>query len=155
MTDVSKRLVAFGVYEVDLASGELRRQGRLVRLQQQPFEVLRALVERPGDLVTRDELQRRLWPDGVTVEFETALNKSVAKLRDALGDVADNPRFIETLPKRGYRFIAPVRSGSAPVDTGASPRPAAPADPPAAAAGTAAARNPGWRRRRAVLAAAA
>lgn len=77
-------------------------------LQQQPFEVLRALVEQPGDVVTRETLRRRLWPDGTIVDFDQSLNKSLTKLRDALGDSASNPRFVQTLPKRGYRFIAPV-----------------------------------------------
>jgi DNA-binding winged helix-turn-helix (wHTH) protein len=100
--------IRFGVFEADLASGELYREGRLVPLQQQPFEVLRALVERAGEVVTREALRKRLWPEGVVVDFDQSLNKSLTKLRDALGDSAANPRFIQTLPKRGYRFIAPV-----------------------------------------------
>lgn len=101
-------IVRFGTFEVHLATAELFRQGRPVHLQQQPFEVLRALLEHPGELVTRDMLRRRLWPDDVTVAFDQSLNKSITKLRDALGDRAASPRFIETLPKRGYRFIAPL-----------------------------------------------
>lgn len=104
----SGSVVRFGVFEADLAAGELRKQGRLVRLQQQPFDVLRVLLEHPGQVVTRDALHKRLWPDGVTVDFDQSLNKAVTKLRDALGDTADSPRFVETLPKRGYRFIAPL-----------------------------------------------
>jgi DNA-binding winged helix-turn-helix (wHTH) protein/tetratricopeptide (TPR) repeat protein len=101
-------VVRFGVFEAHLKSAELYKSGRLVRLQQQPFELLRALLEHPGELVTRDSLRRTLWPDGVTVDFDQSLNKSVTKLRQALGDTASSPRFVETLPKRGYRFIAPV-----------------------------------------------
>jgi DNA-binding winged helix-turn-helix (wHTH) protein/tetratricopeptide (TPR) repeat protein len=101
-------VVRFGQFEANLSTGELFRDGRRARLQHQPFEVLRVLLEKPGALVTRDDLRRRLWPDGITVEFDHSLNKCVAKLRDALGDSATNPRFIETLPKRGYRFLAPV-----------------------------------------------
>lgn len=101
-------VLRFGLFELSLAEAELRREGRLVRLQHQPFEVLRALVERPGDLLSREALRQRLWPADVTVDFDQSLNKTVAKLRDALGDTAENPRFIKTMPKRGYRFIAPV-----------------------------------------------
>ncbi|MEZ5283210.1 MAG: winged helix-turn-helix domain-containing protein, partial [Vicinamibacterales bacterium] len=108
MEPSSARVVRFGVFEADLSAGELRKQGRLVRLQQQPFDVLRVLVEQHGQVVTREALHRHLWPEGVTVDFDQSLNKAVTKLRDALGDTADSPRFIETLPKRGYRFIAPV-----------------------------------------------
>ncbi|MCA1586130.1 MAG: winged helix-turn-helix domain-containing protein, partial [Acidobacteria bacterium] len=100
--------IRFGVFEADLASGELHREGRLIAIQQQPFEVLRALVEQPGEVVTREALRKRLWPQGIVVDFDQSLNKSLTKLRDALGDRAANPRFIQTLPKRGYRFIAPV-----------------------------------------------
>ena len=98
----------FGVFELDLVAGELRRQGQVVRLQFQPFQLLVALVEQPGVVVTREELRRRLWPEGITVDFDQSLNKCVTKLRDALKDSAASPRFIETLPKRGYRFIADV-----------------------------------------------
>ena len=100
------RYIAFGVFEVDLDAGELRKRGRLIHVQQQPFEVLRALLLHPNDIVTRDQLRDRLWPDGVTVDFDQSLNKCITRLRSALGDSAENPRFIETLPKRGYRFIA-------------------------------------------------
>ncbi|MGE0041239.1 MAG: winged helix-turn-helix domain-containing protein, partial [Vicinamibacterales bacterium] len=107
------RIARFGTFEADLDAEELRRAGRLVRIQHQPFEVLRALVEHPGELVTREALHAWLWPDGVNVDFDQSLNKSITKLRDALGDSAENPRFVETLPKRGYRFIAPVVVGPA------------------------------------------
>ena len=100
--------VRFSGFELDLASAELRKSGVKVRLQEQPFLVLRALVERPGEVVSREELQQRLWPDETFVDFEDGLSTAVRKIRQALGDSASNPRFIETLPKRGYRFIAPV-----------------------------------------------
>lgn len=98
----------FGLFEADIAGGELRKQGRIVRLQQQPFDLLKALLARPGEIVTREELRQQLWPSSVIVDFDQSLNKSVTKLRDALGDSAASPRFIETLHKRGYRFFAPV-----------------------------------------------
>jgi DNA-binding winged helix-turn-helix (wHTH) protein/Tfp pilus assembly protein PilF len=98
----------FGTFRFDADSCELSKAGRPLKVQQQPLHVLRALLEQPGELVSREALRQRLWPDGVNVEFDQSLNKSLTKLRDALGDAASNPRFIETLPKRGYRFIAPV-----------------------------------------------
>ena len=101
-------VMRFGVFEADLRTGELRRQGGLVRLQSQPFLLLRVLLERAGDLVTRNELRLAIWPDSLFVDFELGLNRAVSKLRRALGDAAGNPRFIETLPRRGYRFMAPV-----------------------------------------------
>jgi DNA-binding winged helix-turn-helix (wHTH) protein len=100
--------VRFGVFELDLVTGELRRKGTKVRLQQQPFRVLALLVSRPGELVTREELRAALWPDAVFVDFDHGLNKAVAKIRRALGDLADNSHYVETLERRGYRFIAPV-----------------------------------------------
>jgi len=98
----------FGVYEVDPDAGELRKNGRKVSLQEQPFQVLALLLTRPGQLVTRDELQKRLWSADTFVDFDLGLNTAIKKIRSALGDSADNPRFVETLPKRGYRFICPV-----------------------------------------------
>lgn len=103
-----EQVVVFGVFEADLQSGEIRKQGRRVNLQQQPFAVLKALVSRPNQLVSRSELRQLLWPSDVAVDFDQSLNKCITKVRDAIGDSATNPRFIETLPKRGYRFIAPV-----------------------------------------------
>ncbi|HJU44056.1 MAG TPA: winged helix-turn-helix domain-containing protein [Vicinamibacterales bacterium] len=100
--------VRFGVFELDLNSGELRRSGVRIRLHDRSFQVLTALLERPGELVTRQDLQQRLWPADTFVEFDNNLNNAVSRLRDALGDTADNPRFVETVPRRGYRFIAPV-----------------------------------------------
>ncbi len=102
------RLVRFGVYELDVHSGELRKSGARLSLQQQPLQLLSVLLERPGDLVTREELRKRLWPDDTFVDFEHGLNAAVKRLRDTLGDSADSPRFVETVPRRGYRFIAPA-----------------------------------------------
>ena len=105
----------FSVFELDLRSGELRKSGIRVSLQQQPFEVLLCLLERPGELIGRDELRQRLWPQDTFVDFEHGLNAAVKRLRDSLCDSADTPRFIETVPRRGYRFIAPVsRTGGVP-----------------------------------------
>lgn len=99
----------FGVFEVDPASGELRKQGLKVRLTEQSFQILLALLERPGDVVTRQQLQERLWKEDTFVDVDASLNTGISLLRDALGDSAKNPRFIETLPRRGYRFLADVR----------------------------------------------
>jgi DNA-binding winged helix-turn-helix (wHTH) protein/tetratricopeptide (TPR) repeat protein len=103
----------FGAFELDLHSGELRRNGMKVRLADQPRQILQLLLERPGELVTREQLRERLWTEGTFVDFETGLNSAVRKLREALHDPAANPRFIERVPRRGYRFIAPVSSAPA------------------------------------------
>lgn len=103
-----KGLFRFGVFEADRVAGELRKQGRRVSLQGQPFDVLIMLLERPGEIVSRTQIQQRLWPDGTFVDFDHSLNTAVNKIRDALDDSAASPRFIETLARRGYRFIAPV-----------------------------------------------
>lgn len=100
----------FGVFEVDLASAVVRRDGLQVRLRGKPFDILVALLQRPGDLVTRDELRQRLWASDTFVDFDHGMNAAMNRLRDALSDAADNPRFIQTIPRRGYRFIAPVQS---------------------------------------------
>ncbi|HYL84008.1 MAG TPA: winged helix-turn-helix domain-containing protein [Candidatus Angelobacter sp.] len=100
----------FATFEVDLRAGELRKQGKRIRLQEQPFHVLTVLLQRPGEVVTREELRNQNWPPDTFVDFDNSLNTAINKLREALGDSADNPRFIETLPRRGYRFIAPVSS---------------------------------------------
>jgi len=105
--------VRFGDFEADLGSRELRRGGVKVKLQEQPFQLLACLVERPGEIVTREELRERLWPDEF-VDFDHSLNAAVRKLREGLGDAADTPRFIETLSRRGYRFIAAVTHDDAP-----------------------------------------
>ena len=104
-----RRLARFGVFEADFEIGELRRQGRVVPLQEQPLLVLAVLLEQPDQPVSRDQLRQRLWPDQAFLDFETGINTAVAKLRQALGDSAENPRFIATRPRHGYRFIAPVR----------------------------------------------
>lgn len=108
MTTRPDRLVRFGPFEVDLETGELRESGTKVVLQEQPFRVLAMLLERPGELVTREQLRGRLWPDAVFVDFDHGLNKAVAKIRRALGDLAQSPHFVETLERRGYRFVAPI-----------------------------------------------
>lgn len=100
------RIVRFGVFEVDLRAGELRKHGLRIKLQEQPFRVLALLLERAGEIVTREELQKKLWPSDTFVDFDHGLNKAINKIREALGDSADRPRYIETLARRGYRFIA-------------------------------------------------
>ncbi len=109
MAESSRKTFRFGLYEADAASGELRKNGVKVRLQEQPFQVLLSLLERPGEVVTREDLRQRLWPADTFVDFDHSLNTAINKLRDALGDTAGNPRFIETLARRGYRFLAPVQ----------------------------------------------
>jgi DNA-binding winged helix-turn-helix (wHTH) protein/tetratricopeptide (TPR) repeat protein len=104
------RLVRFGSFEVDLQGGKLTKTGVRIRLQEQPFRILALLLEHPGELVTREEIRQKLWSDNTFVEFDAALNTAVRKLREALNDSADNPRFVETVPRRGYRFVAPVAS---------------------------------------------
>ena len=99
----------FATFEVDAGSRELFKQGRKVKLQEQPFELLLALLERPGEVLTREELEQRIWPDDTVVDFDRGINRAINRVRDALGDSAENPRFVETLPRRGYRFIAPVQ----------------------------------------------
>src|SRR3954447_8624041 len=106
----SNGVVRFGVFEADLARAELRKKGLRIRLQEQPFRVLVALLQRPGEMVSREELIRRLWPDGTVVDFERGLNAAVNRLRQALSDSADVPRYVETVARRGYRFIGQVES---------------------------------------------
>ena len=108
----SQKIVRFGTFEADLPGSQLRRNGRKIKLQGQPFQVLALLLGRPGEIVTREELQQALWPADTFVEFDHGLNTAIKKVRQAIGDSADSPRFIETIPRKGYRFIAPV-SGSA------------------------------------------
>ncbi len=98
----------FGAFEADTATGELRRQGLRVKLNTQPFQVLLMLLARPGQLLTREEISRELWPDGIFVDYEHGVNSAVNRIREALGDTAASPRFVETLARRGYRFVAPV-----------------------------------------------
>jgi DNA-binding winged helix-turn-helix (wHTH) protein len=140
------RTFRFGIFELDEASGELRKQGRRLRLQAQPCQVLLMVLERAGEIVSRDEVRRRLWPEGTYVDFDHSLNTAVNKLRETLSDPASNPRFIETIPRRGYRFLAPVQvleagnaspespaSGSAVPSSLAGARMEAAADGPSAA----------------------
>src|SRR5579884_355719 len=108
----SRRVFRFGAFEADPVTGELRKSGVRIRLQEQPFQVLLVLLERPGDLITREELRERLWPADTFVDFDHSLNTVMTKLREALGDSATHPRFIETLARRGYRFLAPVQRES-------------------------------------------
>src|ERR1700721_1470218 len=107
-TIVANARLTFGLYEIDLQTGELWKAGFRIKLQGQPFKVLTTLLEKPGQVVTREELQARLWGKDTVVDFDHSLGTAINKIRDALGDTAENPRFIETLAKRGYRFIAPV-----------------------------------------------
>ena len=121
-------VVRSGVFEFDLRSGEVRKQGRDIRLQGQPREVLRVLVERAGETVTRDELRHVLWPGETFVDFDNGLNVAIKKIRRVLGDSASSPRFVETIPRRGYRFLAPVIPTTAEgVDVAQEPARSAPA----------------------------
>ena len=122
------KTVRFGLFEADLLSGELRKNGSLIRLQEQPFQVLTLLLERPGEMVTREDLRTKLWPADTFVDFDHSLNTAVNKLREALGDTASNPRFVQTVARRGYRFIAPVHDDGISLVAPATPTPA-PVDP--------------------------
>jgi DNA-binding winged helix-turn-helix (wHTH) protein/tetratricopeptide (TPR) repeat protein len=108
------RRTRFAAFEVDLRSGEVRKHGIRLKIQDQPFQILALLLERPGDVVTREELRQKLWPADTFVDFDTGLNSAIKKLRDVLSDSAEEPRYIETLPRRGYRFIAHVENGDLP-----------------------------------------
>ena len=116
--------VRFGAFELDLRARELRKQGVMIKLQEQPFQILAMLLEHPGLVVTREELRNKLWPADTFVDFDHGLNKAINKLREALGDSAENPRFIETLAKRGYRFSSPgqIRSLLVPNDCNSGQR---------------------------------
>jgi TolB-like protein/DNA-binding winged helix-turn-helix (wHTH) protein len=124
--------ICFSVFEIDLRAREVRKHGVRIKLEDQPFELLLALIEKPGEVVTRSELQARLWPDGVFVDFEKSLTKAVNKLRTALGDSAATPRFVDTLPRRGYRFLVPVQAAAdqqAPASPVPAPSEPAPSEP--------------------------
>jgi DNA-binding winged helix-turn-helix (wHTH) protein len=109
MTDSgTSRRYRFGVFEADVPTGELRKHGVRIKLNAQPFQVLILMLDRPGEVLTREQIYRQLWPEGTFVDSEHGVNSAVNRLRDALGDTASNPRFVETLSRRGYRFIAPV-----------------------------------------------
>jgi DNA-binding winged helix-turn-helix (wHTH) protein len=109
-TAAAPDVLRFGSFELHLQRSELRRQGRRLKLQPQPFKLLVLLATRGGAVVTRDEIRQALWPDGTYVDFDQSVNFAVRQIRDALGDSAERPLFIETVPRRGYRFIAPVES---------------------------------------------
>src|SRR3954470_12557223 len=104
----SESLFQFGVFELDLQAGELRKRGIRIKIQEQPLQILGLLVECPGEVVTREQIQKKLWNGDTFVDFDNAINSAVRKMRDALGDTSENPRFVETVARRGYRFIAPV-----------------------------------------------
>jgi TolB-like protein/DNA-binding winged helix-turn-helix (wHTH) protein/Flp pilus assembly protein TadD len=116
-------VVRFDCFEVDIEAGQLRKRGRRIRLRDQPFQVLASLLERPGHVVTRDDLRRRLWPQVVFIDFDNSVNIAIARLRTALGDSAKHPRFIETLPRRGYRFIGEVFPLPSAVEPGLARKP--------------------------------
>jgi len=107
--DRARGRLTFGVFELDLRAGELRKRGLRVRLQQQPFQVLALLIEHAGEVVSREDLQKAVWPADTFVDFDHGLNKTINKIREAIGDSAESPRFVETVARRGYRFIADVR----------------------------------------------
>src|SRR5437879_10529179 len=114
-------LARFGAFTADLRSGELWKEGVQLRMQIQPFQILSIFLERTNELITREELQGKVWPSDTFVDFDQGLNKAINKLRDALHDTADNPRFIETIPRRGYRFIAPVVFDPEPISSEENP----------------------------------
>src|SRR5437879_7981569 len=103
------RIARFGVFELDLSAGELRKSGAKLRLQEQPFQLLVLLLEHAGNVVTREQLRQELWPSDTFVDFDHSLNTAVNKVREALGDSASRPQYVETLARRGYRFIAPIQ----------------------------------------------
>ena len=130
--ETNSRVFRFATFEADPVTGELRKSGIRIRLQEQPFQVLLMLLERPGELLTREELRQRLWPADTFVDFDHSLNTVVNKLREALGDSAANPRFIETLARRGYRFVAPVRTEPESAEVPTPPAPGMATTPAAA-----------------------
>jgi len=119
--DVSPGTVRFGVYEADLRAGELRKSGVKIRIQEMPFRALTLLLSRHGEVVSREELRQALWPDGVNVDFDQGINSAIRRLRDALGDSAENPIFIETVERRGYRWIVPLHLPEAAAGIGMLP----------------------------------
>lgn len=119
--DTETNRLCFGEFELDLAAGELRRNSRRVKLQPQPFKLLVLLAKRAGALVTREEIRNALWPEGTFVDFDQSVNFTVRQIRDVLRDTADRPLYIETVPRRGYRFIAPVDAEAAPGSRAAKP----------------------------------
>lgn len=108
--DARTRVVRFGPFELDVRAGELRKRGRTILLQEQPFQVLLMLLERPGDVVLREEIRKRLWPNDTFVQFAPSINAAIQRLREALGDSADQPRYVETVARRGYRLLEAVKT---------------------------------------------
>jgi DNA-binding winged helix-turn-helix (wHTH) protein len=123
MSLIPREIRRFGPFELDIDAGELRREGRRVKLQPQPFRLLVLLTSRPGRLISREEIRKELWPEGTFVDFDQSVNFTVKQIRDAFGDSANQPIYLETVPRQGYRFVAPIDTGSA----AAIPAPAAPA----------------------------
>ena len=109
----TSHILRFGVFELDSRSGELRKHGIRIRLQEQPFQILTMLLEEAGAVVLREDIRKRLWPNGTIVEFDPSINAAVQRLRDALGDSADTPRYVETVARRGYRFIGELKAAPA------------------------------------------
>ena len=126
-TNAASQRIKFGCFEADLRSAELTKQGKRIMLQEQPFRLLAMLIERRGELVTREEVRQKLWPNTI-VDFDHGLNKAISKIRDALGDSAEKPRFIETVARRGYRFLADVRDTTQQERQAAAPRLLSPVD---------------------------
>ena len=108
MRPAASKIIRFGRFELDLIAGELHAERQRIPLQEQPFQLLRMLVDRPGELLTREDIRRRLWPNGTMVEFDDSINTAIKKLRLALGDSAEEPRYVETVARRGYRLMVPV-----------------------------------------------
>src|SRR5258706_6411390 len=127
---LSSRVILFGPFEADLSSGELRREAHRIRLQAQPFDLLVMLLERPGKVVSRAEIRDKLWPADTFVDFDHSLGTAISKIRAALNDSAEAPRFVETLPKRGYRFIGETLSPPSPVSNSSSEEAPAPSSTP-------------------------
>src|SRR5881296_389468 len=101
--------IRFGVFEADFRAGELRKRGVKIKLQEQPLQILQMLLQHPGEVVTRTELQQKIWPADTFVDFDHGINNAIKRLREALGDAAETPHYIETLPRRGYRFIGAIK----------------------------------------------
>jgi|SRR5690348_12947666 DNA-binding winged helix-turn-helix (wHTH) protein len=113
----SRASVRFGAFELDQDAGELRKQGAKIRLQEQPLQILQILLEQPGKVITREELRKRIWPSDTFVDFDHGINNAIKRLREALADTAETPHYIETLPRRGYRFIASLGSASGRIES--------------------------------------
>jgi DNA-binding winged helix-turn-helix (wHTH) protein len=121
MTSIPPRIRRFGPFELDLDAAELRRDGRRIKVQPQPFRLLVLLTNRPGMLISREEIRTELWPEGTFVDFDQSVNFAVKQIRDAMGDSATRPLYLETVPRQGYRFVAPVESGAPPAPARSEP----------------------------------